>query len=129
MDLRRHSLINERDKLKHIPIVFITAHNYGEENMHLGYRTGAVDYIYKPINPELLRAKVSVFVDLYTKNHQLMAHEQRLIAINKSLESEVNERKLSEEKVSQLNKQLLENLDHLEVSEQEPRSVCFYVVS
>src|SRR6185369_10566544 len=58
------SLIYEREKLKHIPIVFITANNYGDENMYKGYRTGAVDYIYKPVNPELLRAKVAVFVEL-----------------------------------------------------------------
>src|SRR5580765_5267397 len=103
-------LIYERERLKHIPIVFITAHNYGEENMYKGYRTGAVDYIYKPINPELLRAKVAVFVELYTKNHQLVTHEQKLIAINKSLENEINERKISEEKIIQLNKQLLENV-------------------
>src|ERR1700754_199113 len=70
------SLIYEREKLKHIPIVFITANNYGEENIFKGYRTGAVDYIYKPINPELLRAKVSVFVDLYQKTHRLLAQEQ-----------------------------------------------------
>ena len=98
------ALIYEREKLKHIPIVFITANSYGEEHMFQGYRTGAVDYIYKPINPELLRAKVAVFVELYTKNHQLMAHEKQLIAINRNLENEINERKLSEEKVKQLNK-------------------------
>jgi response regulator RpfG family c-di-GMP phosphodiesterase len=107
-------MIYEREKLKHIPIVFITANNYGEENMFKGYRTGAVDYIYKPINSELLKAKVAVFVDLYTKNHQLMAHEQKLIAINKNLENEISERKASEEQVKQLNRQLLENIDHLE---------------
>ena len=108
------ALIYEREKLKHIPIVFITANNYGEENMFKGYRTGAVDYIYKPINPELLRAKVAVFVDLYTKNHQLVAHEKKLTLINRNLENEINERKLSEEKVKELNKQLLENIDSLE---------------
>jgi len=112
-------MIYEREKLKHIPIVFITANNYGEENMFKGYRTGAVDYIYKPINPELLKAKVAVFVDLYTKNHQLMAHEQKLIAINKNLENEINERKMSEEQVIQLNKQLLENIDHLEAANKD----------
>ncbi len=57
------SLIYEREKLKHIPIIFITANNYGEENVYKGYRMGAVDYIIKPINTELLRAKVSVLVD------------------------------------------------------------------
>ena len=91
---------------KHIPIIFITANNYGEENIFKGYRTGAVDYIYKPINPDLLRAKVSVFIDLYKKNHQLMAQEQKLMAINKNLENEINERKISEEQVKELNRQL-----------------------
>jgi CheY-like chemotaxis protein len=40
------ALIYEREKLKHIPIIFITANNYGEENIFKGYRAGAVDYIY-----------------------------------------------------------------------------------
>ncbi len=108
------SLIYEREKLKHIPIIFISANNYGEENMFRGYRTGAVDYIYKPVNPELLRAKVSVFIDLYRKNHRLMAQEQKLKAINKALENEISERKASEERVQELNRQLLNNIARLE---------------
>jgi signal transduction histidine kinase len=113
------ALIYEREKLKHIPIVFITANDYGEENMFKGYRTGAVDYIYKPVNPELLRAKVSVFIELYTKNYQLVAQEQKLLLINKSLENEINERIISEEKVKELNKRLLENIDNLESANKE----------
>lgn len=108
------SLIYEREKLKHIPIVFITANNYGEENIFKGYRTGAVDYIYKPINPELLRAKVSVFVDLYQKTHRLLAQEQKLVTINKNLQIEIHERKASEERIKELNRQLLENISRLE---------------
>jgi signal transduction histidine kinase len=108
------ALIYEREKLKHIPIIFITANNYGEENIFKGYRTGAVDYIYKPINSELLRAKVAVFIDLYKKNHRLMVQEQKLKAINKSLENEISERKASEEKVRLLNRQLLSNIHLLE---------------
>ncbi len=113
------SLIYEREKLRHIPIIFITAHDYGDENMFKGYRTGAVDFIYKPINPDFLRMKVSVFVDLYRKTHQLMAQEQKLISINKSLENEVKERKLSEEKVNALNLQLLKNIDKLEAANKD----------
>jgi len=110
------ALIYEREKLKHIPIIFITANTDGEENIFKGYRMGAVDYIYKPINPQLLRTKVSVFIDLYTKNHQLVAQEQRLITINKSLENEIKERKISEANVNELNRQLLENIDRLETA-------------
>src|SRR5688500_4010869 len=108
------SLIYQRERLKHIPIIFITANNYGDENVFKGYMTGAVDYIYKPINPDLLRAKVGVFIDLYKKNHKLLAQEQKLVAINKSLELEIHERKVSEEKVKELNHKLLENIERLE---------------
>ena len=93
------SLIYEREKLRHIPIIFITAHNHGEEKMYEGYKMGGVDFIYKPINPELLRYKVSVFVELYQKTHQLLAHESKLIAANRKLEKEVEERKITEEKI------------------------------
>jgi light-regulated signal transduction histidine kinase (bacteriophytochrome) len=113
------SLIYEREKLKHIPIIFITANNFGDENIFKGYQSGAVDYIYKPINPDVLRAKVGVLIDLYKKNRQLLAQEQRLVAINKSLELEIKERKASEEKVKQLNKQLLENIASLEAANKD----------
>ncbi|MGN6417366.1 MAG: hybrid sensor histidine kinase/response regulator [Pseudobacter sp.] len=112
-------LIYERDKLRHIPIIFITANNYGEENVFKGYRTGAVDYIYKPVNPALLRAKVGVFVDLYRKNYQLLVQEQKLKAINRSLEMEINERRASEEMVRQLNQQLMQNIHLLETANRE----------
>jgi signal transduction histidine kinase len=108
------ALIYERQKLKHIPIIFITANNYGEENVFRGYKMGAVDYIYKPVNPDLLRAKVAVFVDLYRKNHALLEQEQKLIFINKNLENEIAERKISEEKIKALNRELLGNIGRLE---------------
>jgi signal transduction histidine kinase len=113
------ALIYERDKLRHIPIIFITANNYGEENLFKGYRAGAVDYIYKPVNPELLRVKVGVFVDLYRKSQRLVAQEEKLVAINRNLETEINERKASEEKVMELNKQLLENISRLETANKD----------
>src|ERR1051326_2161048 len=93
------SLIYESDRLKHIPIIFITAHEHGDENIFKGYQLGGVDYIYKPVNPELLRAKVAVFVELYRKNQQLLLHEKKLLAANKSLQKEIEERKASEEKI------------------------------
>ena len=108
------ALIYERERLRHIPIIFITANNYGDENVFKGYQSGAIDYIFKPFNPDVLRAKVSVLIDLYKKNRLLLEQEQKLIAINKSLEREVAERKNSEEKVKQLNRKLLENIANLE---------------
>ncbi|HYC40127.1 MAG TPA: response regulator [Chitinophagaceae bacterium] len=113
------SIIYERDRLKSIPIIFITAHDYDEEFVFKGYRMGAVDYIYKPINPELLRAKVSVFVELYRKNQQLMRQEKKLLSANRSLQREIEERRASEEKVKCLNEQLVENNAHLKEINEE----------
>lgn len=107
------SLIYQRDKLKHIPIIFVTAHNYEEEKMFEGYKMGAVDFIYKPINPELMRYKVSVFAEIFRKNTQLLQQEKKLMAVNANLAKEIEERKLSEEKVKQLNLQLIQNNEHL----------------
>src|SRR5258705_4334835 len=117
--LETATMIYERDKLKNIPIIFITAHDYDEDYVFKGYKTGGVDYIYKPINPELLRVKVSVFVELYRKNHQLIQHEKKLIAANRSLQKEIEERKASEEKVKQLNAQLVENNANLKKVNEE----------
>ncbi len=118
-------LIYEREKLRHIPIIFITAHNREDENIFKGYKIGAVDYIYKPINPDLLRAKVSVFIDLYQKNRMLVDQEQRLSVINKNLENEIYERKNSEEKIKTLNLQLLQYIDKLEEANKELDRVAF----
>jgi signal transduction histidine kinase len=119
------SLIYEREKLKHIPIIFITANNYGDENMYKGYQMGAVDYIYKPINPDVLRAKVGVLIELYKKTRLLHVQEQKLITINRSLENEIKDRKASEEKVIQLNRQLLQNINSLESANKDLEQFAF----
>jgi len=113
------NIIYQRDKLKDIPIIFITAHNYDEDVIFKGYKMGAVDYIYKPINPELLRVKVGVFVELYRKNLQLLQHETKLLTANRVLQKEIEERKASEEKVRILNAQLVENNAHLKTVNEE----------
>ncbi|WP_017730171.1 sensor histidine kinase [Nafulsella turpanensis] len=106
-------LIYSREKLKNIPIIFLTAIDI-EENMYKGYKAGAVDYINKPFVPELLRAKVGAFVELSIKNKKLLSQEEKLRTINKNLEREIAERKASEEKVRQLNKHLEEKLEELQ---------------
>jgi signal transduction histidine kinase len=78
-------LIYQRDKLKDIPIIFITAHDYEEAAMFKGYQAGAVDFVRKPFNPELLRSKVSIFAELFKKNRLLRQQEERLQVINNDL--------------------------------------------
>lgn len=78
-------LIYQRDKLRQIPIIFITAHDYEEAAIFKGYEAGAVDFIRKPFNSEMLRSKVAVFTELYRKNLLLQRQEERLQAINEDL--------------------------------------------
>ena len=113
------ALIYQRDKLKDIPIIFITAHNHEDEAIFKGYKVGAVDFIYKPINPELLRIKVGLFVELYTKTQSLIAQEKKLLNSNASLQKEIREREASEQRVLDLNEQLMKNNHHLQVVNEE----------
>jgi PleD family two-component response regulator len=108
------TMIYERERLKSIPIIFITANNYGDDNVYKGYQAGGIDYILKPINPQILRAKVSVFVNLYQAKTQLQEQERKLKAINEKLNLEIRDRKASEEKVRYMNFQLIEKIDQLE---------------
>jgi CheY-like chemotaxis protein len=63
--------IKRRPKTRDVPIIFLTARNAEPDYAFRSYSAGAVDYIAKPFDPWVLRAKVSVFVDLYMKNRQL----------------------------------------------------------
>jgi signal transduction histidine kinase/DNA-binding response OmpR family regulator len=75
------ALIRQRKKSAHIPIIFITA-DYGDEARTVrGYSLGAVDYIASPVVPEVLRAKVKVFVDLFLLAEQAKRQVQERIAL------------------------------------------------
>jgi CheY-like chemotaxis protein len=65
------SRIKERERTRNIPIVFLTAADRDAQLALRGYAAGAVDYLTKPLDPWVLRAKVSVFADLWVKNRQL----------------------------------------------------------
>ena len=73
--------IKEREKTRHIPIIFITGHSGDSKLVFDGYASGAVDYIFKPGDPVILRSKVSVFVDLYKKNKALQLAEEKYRSI------------------------------------------------
>ncbi len=72
--------IKRRAKTRDIPIIFLTAVGADSDYAFRGYAAGAVDYISKPFDPWVLRAKVSVFVELYAKNRQLRAQAELLRA-------------------------------------------------
>ncbi|MBO9152303.1 response regulator [Chitinophaga sp. GCM10012297] len=113
------ALIYQREKLKNIPIIFITAHTHEEEAVYKGYNVGAVDFIHKPLNPQLLRIKVGLFVELYQKTHSLREQEKNLLQANALLQREIREREASEMKVLELNRQLHRSNVHLKKVNEE----------
>ncbi|MGC4062827.1 MAG: hybrid sensor histidine kinase/response regulator [Aquabacterium sp.] len=67
-------LIRGSERTRHIPLIFVTAGTHDQHRLFKGYETGAVDFLYKPIDPHILNSKVNVFFDLYRQKRAL-AHE------------------------------------------------------
>jgi signal transduction histidine kinase len=87
-------LIRERDKTRHTPIIFLTAFNQNDRAMLRGYSLGAVDFMFKPIVPDILRSKVAVFVELARKTREI-GRQARLI---REAEAREHARVLAEER-------------------------------
>src|SRR3712207_2233849 len=71
------ALIKQRERTRHVPIIFVTAISKDTEQIFRGYSEGAVDYLLKPYDPAVLRSKVAVFIDLHEKAAALEESEQR----------------------------------------------------
>ncbi|HYV67495.1 MAG TPA: hybrid sensor histidine kinase/response regulator [Myxococcales bacterium] len=80
--LQTAELIKQREQTRHIPIIFVTALSRETAYVFKGYAHGAVDYLLKPVDPEILRAKVRVFCDLFVRGEQIR---------KRALESEVKD--------------------------------------
>jgi len=77
------TLIRQRDKSRDTPIIFLTAINQSDVHVYRGYELGAVDYIFKPFNADVLRAKVSVFVELFRRREEFKRQAQTLARLSK----------------------------------------------
>lgn len=84
-------IIKAREKTKNIPIIFITANNMDSEHIFYGYSSGAIDYLLKPFNPLILKAKVEGFVELYKLNQKLIHQADILLHKTRELERANNE--------------------------------------
>jgi signal transduction histidine kinase len=104
------ALIRERERSRHTPIIFLTGMK-SEEHLFRGYYVGAVDYLFKPIVPDVLRSKVAVFVELYRKNELLMRQAEALRQKNAELERSIIERRRAEEDVRRLNIELEQRVE------------------
>jgi len=101
------TLIKERDRSKHIPIIFVTAISKEESYVFQGYSAGAVDYIGKPFNAEILLSKVSVFVDLWKRGEQIKQQSELLRQTEQrelELEAERRERQAERRHTEELKK-------------------------
>ncbi|MDB5106296.1 MAG: hybrid sensor histidine kinase/response regulator [Fibrobacteres bacterium] len=98
------ALIRQRKRSEHTPIIFITANLPNDGNLSKGYQLGAVDYIYAPVVPEILKAKVAVFVELFRINRKvrqqtraLRTYTLDLELVNRQLEHRTRELQSSKE--------------------------------
>lgn len=87
-------LIRDRKRSRHTPIIFITAFEKDDLQVFKAYSLGAVDYLFKPVLPEVVRSKVAVFVELFKKTEQIKRQAELLV----QMEQRESERRIAEEK-------------------------------
>jgi PAS domain S-box-containing protein len=92
-------LIKQRKRSRHVPILFLTAHSANDEDVLRGYGVGAVDYLSKPVNPDILRSKIGVFVELYRATRVILE-------LNDALQREVAARETAQGALEAANRDL-----------------------
>jgi len=92
-------LIKQRKRSEHVPILFLTAHLVDDDDVLKGYGVGAVDYLSKPINADILRSKVGVFIDAFKKT-------AALAELNEALQREVTVRERAQAALRVANEEL-----------------------
>lgn len=102
------SLIRSRPRSEHLPILFITSDRIDDEERLKGYEIGAVDYIFSPVLPQILRAKVAVFTDLHRLREQSYRYSQELQIKNE----EIARQNTILEEGSRMKNEFLANMSH-----------------
>jgi signal transduction histidine kinase len=110
-------LIKQRERTQHIPIIFLTAFYDDERRMLDSYNVGAVDYLTKPVNTQVLRTKVAVFVDLYRKTDALRKS-------NAELEQQIAQRTAAERALREANDELEFRVEARTAALREARDVA-----
>src|SRR5579863_2705890 len=98
-------MIKRTRRFRETPIVFLTAHMTDDEHVIAGYEAGAVDYLTKPVNPQILRQKVAVFAELFRTT-------RALTELNDTLEVRVRERTVELERSAHQKDEFLAILAH-----------------
>lgn len=110
------ALIRQRPRTETTPILFVSGINVHETDRAQGYALGAVDYIFTPVVPEILRAKIGVFAELYKKNRQIAAQAAQLNELNQLLGRQLNA-------IQALNEQLILSNTELTHSQEQLRQL------
>lgn len=87
-------LLKDQKQTTDIPIIFMSAIDRTDRYVFKGFQSGAIDFIFKPFEPEILRAKVSVFAELFKKTKELQRSERELLSMNQQLQEAANRLRL-----------------------------------
>lgn len=132
--------MRKKMQTRHIPIIFITAINKEEQHIFKGYEAGAVDYLFKPVDPNVLKSKVNVFIEMYRQKKALIENARELELANEKILQQ-QEALIKEERVKvllqlagatahELNQPLtgmLGYLDLLEMYKNQPEKMFSYI--
>jgi two-component system, sensor histidine kinase and response regulator len=121
------ALIRQRERSRLTPIIFLTALGRSDDHMLRGYNLGAVDYMTKPFVPEILRSKVSVFVELHRKSVLLAQQSALLESRNAELQHAIQRSWQAEEEIKALNRHLERQLDELNQVNRELEAFSYSV--
>ncbi|MFH2064653.1 MAG: response regulator [Pseudomonadota bacterium] len=140
-------IMRKNEKTKHLPVLFVTAINKEEKHIFKGYEKGAVDYLFKPLDPQIIKSKVNVFLELFRQRESLKKTSDRLkktISDLKRANKKIKEQQqavIQEEKLKvllqmagatahELNQPLmilLGNIELLELSTETPETLTKYL--
>jgi PAS domain S-box-containing protein len=126
-------LIKQRKRTRHIPIIFLTAYFHEDKDILQGYEVGAVDYLTKPVDPQILKSKIGVFAELFRKTREL-------IALNRAMGTEITQRQTAQEglrqakdelesRVEERTRELTRAIEDLRAGEQRYRQLAAIVES
>lgn len=102
-------LIRGIERTRHVPVIFVTAINKEQKHIFQGYGVGAVDYLFKPVDPAILKSKVAVFLDLDRKKKELQSALETIEAQHEEMRRQKDELQAALDEISSLIQQVVKS--------------------